>query len=97
MEIAETATGGHGARLNSSSLVIVEFIMTSLAKEGTPAKVLYSYLQGFFTKNIRKLKFIRIKFDIDPEDPEPHKKNLSEVVETLNRSGSYDPRDQYPC
>ena len=84
MRIAETATGSHGVRVNNSTLVIVEFIASSLAKDGTPAKVLYAYLQGCFIMNPRHLKFIRFKFDTEAETLEAHQARLIDLVKTLN-------------
>lgn len=95
MKIAETATGVHGVRLSNSSIVIVEFILRSIAKEGTPAKVLYTYLQGCFTINPRRLKFIRFKFDIDAENLGPHQDELMSLVQSLKECDSFNPCDSY--
>lgn len=84
MEIAETATGVHGVRVSNASVVIIEFVLSSLAKEGTPAKVLYTTLQGCFTMNPRRLKFVRVKFDINAEDLELHEEVVNNLVQTLN-------------
>lgn len=84
MEIAKTVTGVHGVQVSNASIMIIKFVLSSLAKEGTPAKVLYTTLQGCFTMNPHQLKFVRVKFDINTEDLELHEEVVNNLIQTLN-------------
>lgn len=85
MKIAERAKGGHGVRFRNSSIVVVEFIMDSLAGQGTPAKVLHGYLQGSFSQDPERLGYHCLKFDVDSGNLKGHKRKLINLVKNLNR------------
>jgi hypothetical protein len=85
MTIADTAKGDHGVRYKSSSVIVLEFIMASIAGKGTPALALHVQLQGFFSQNPQDLKYRCVPFDIDPSNLEPHREKVARVVNLLNR------------
>ena len=85
MLIGDTTTGGHGVRFNGSSVAIVELILHSLAKEGTPARVLFPFLQACFTSNPKDIGYFRCTFDIHgSERMLPHQKNIKILLRKLN-------------
>jgi hypothetical protein len=85
MEIAPSAVGGHGARINSASIAIVELILKALPKPGTPAKVLYTYLKGCFLSNPGDIQYFQYGFDVDPKHLENHQKKMGDLVASLER------------
>jgi hypothetical protein len=85
MEISSSAVGDHGARINASSLAIVEFVLESLPQLGTPGHVLFTYLQASFTSNPDDLKYFKCPFDIDPGNLEPHEEKKSALAAALKR------------
>ncbi|KAF9793518.1 hypothetical protein BJ322DRAFT_1103899 [Thelephora terrestris] len=85
MTIADTAKGDHGVRYKSSSVIVLEFIMASVAGKGTPALALHVQLQGFFSQNPQDLKYRCVPFDVDPSNLEPHREKVARVVNLLNR------------
>ena len=85
MQISETAISGHGARLSSSSLAIVEFILGTLPQQGTPAQVLFTYLQACFTPNPNHLEHFKCELDINRNDLAPHQAKLRKLARSLGR------------
>lgn len=84
MRITEHAIGGHGARFNSSSIAIVELILSSLPQAGTPAQVLFTYLQACFTSNPDDLKWFRCTLDVDPDNLKTHQHKIKNIICSLN-------------
>lgn len=85
MRISETAVASHGARFDSSSVAIVEFILASLPQKGTPSQVLFTLLQSCFTLNPTHLKHFKIEFNLDPSDLASHEKKVANLLKSLNR------------
>ena len=86
MQIGTSAIGGHGARFNSSSIAIVELILDTLPKDGTPAQVLFTYLQASFTSNPKDIKHFRCTFNIKSQDLIlKHRQKVGTIVKTLIR------------
>jgi hypothetical protein len=85
MEISSNATNAHGTRVNTSSLAIVELILDSLPKLGSPARVLFTYLQASFASNPDDIKLVSCPFEIDPKNVESHKKKISRLVAELKK------------
>lgn len=85
MEIASSAIGAHGARIRTSPIAIVELILEKLPAVGTPAQVLFSYLQASFASNPDDLKFLRCSFNIDSGNLGPHQKRMSEIATALKK------------
>ena len=85
VQIFGTATGGHGARIGSSSLAIVEFILGTFPQHGTPGQVLFAYLQACFAPNPDHLKHFKCEFDINRNDLAPHQAKLSKPAKSLGR------------
>ena len=85
MEIVSSAISAHGARIRTSPIAIVELILDKLPALGTPAQVLFSYLQASFASNPDDLEFLRCSFNIDPSNLGPHQERMSEIVTTLKK------------
>ena len=86
MQIGMSAIGNHGAWFNSSSIAIVELILDTLPKDGTPAQVLFTYLQASFTSNPKDIKHLRCTFNLHRKDLIPkHRRKVGTIVKTLNR------------
>ena len=85
MEIASRTTGGHGAQIQTSSITIVELILESLPKIGTPAQVLFVYLQGTFVSNPDQITHTQVAFDIDSGNISTHQREIRKIVTDLRR------------
>lgn len=87
MEISQNAISGHGARLKGSSLAIVELILDSLPKKGTPAQVLFAYLGACFTSNPQDLRHFRCTINVNAKtkDLQPHQRKLNDLHAKLKR------------
>lgn len=86
MEINSSAIGAHGARINTSSIAIVELILDSLPKFGTPARVLFTYLQGSFASNPDEIKYIQCPFEINDVDIVTHQEQMQSIAAELEKS-----------
>ena len=85
MEISQNAISGHGARLNGSSLAVVEFILHTLPRKGTPAQVLFSYLEACFTLNPWDLHLFRCFIKADTKHLESHQRKLNALNQKLEK------------
>lgn len=85
MVISPTATGGHGARIKNSPIAIIELILDSLPKLGTPASVLFSYLQGNFVSDTSAVKYFQCPFNIEPQGLATHQQQIRSLVAKLER------------
>lgn len=83
MVVTDRAIGTHGARIHSSPLAIVEFILDSFPKIGSPAQVLFTYLQGCFTSNPNNIKFLRCAFNITPNTRSQHQRRTNQIANSL--------------
>jgi hypothetical protein len=85
MEISSNATSPHGTRINTSSVAIVELILDSLPKPGSPARVLFTYLQASFVSNPNDIKLFSRSFEVDPDDQKSHQRKIRTLVTELNK------------
>jgi hypothetical protein len=85
MQITLNATGGHGARIKTSPIVIFELILDSLPKGGTPAQALFTYLQGVFASNPDRVQYIQCPFYIGPEGTAAHLEHVSTAISALEK------------
>jgi hypothetical protein len=85
MAIASSATGGHGGRIDTRPLVIVEFILDTLPSAGTPAEVIYTFLKAYWASEPEGLKHLRVRFSIG-DNLDAHTKRMTSIVKTLKES-----------
>ena len=85
MEINESAISPHGARYNSSSIAVVEFILDTLPKLGTPAWVLYTNLQASFTTKPQDVWHVRCPFNITDNTSTTHQRAIAKILKVLNQ------------
>lgn len=85
MKIASSAIGDHGARIETSSLAIVELILEKLPAAGSPGEVLFNYLRASFASNTDDLKFYRCAFNIDPTNLGIHQQEMGSIVTSLKK------------
>ena len=85
MRIAPTAIGDHGARIKNSSTAIVELILDSLPGAGTPAKNLFTYLQGAFVSDLSRVNYFQCPFYIESNGPAIHLERVAAIVSELEQ------------
>ena len=71
--------------MKGSPLAIVEFLLESLPQNGTPAQVLYTYLQACYTPNPGDLQHFRCPLNVNTHNLKPHLTKVDNLVKKLKR------------
>jgi hypothetical protein len=82
--ILSTAQRTHNARVDTSSLVIIELRLESISKLGSITRVLEAAVEGHFAPTPQKLATHFVTFNV-PSVAERHLKNMKKLVKNLEK------------
>jgi hypothetical protein len=75
------------SQVSSEELVLLHFILESLELEGTPARLLHTYMQAFVPQ--QSLTWEEVKFNLgDEEQLVRHQKAMAKLAQRLSRTTS---------
>lgn len=84
ISISSTAQRTHNARVDTSSLVIVELRLSAIPALGTLARVLQAAVEGYFLPTPEKFAAYHETFNVT-EFAEDHLKRMEDLVKELRR------------